>query len=45
MSLTTDDLHEIRNVIESVLTHQSSEIIQSIQNELLAKQAGINLVR
>lgn len=41
MSLTTDDLNEIRNVIESALAHQSSEIIKPIQNELQALRNDI----
>jgi Skp family chaperone for outer membrane proteins len=41
MSLTTDDLNEIRNVIESALTRQSSEIIKPIQNELQALRSDI----
>ncbi|HJQ09313.1 MAG TPA: hypothetical protein VJ836_07585 [Candidatus Saccharimonadales bacterium] len=41
MSLTTDNLNEIRNIIESALTRQSSEIIKPIQNELQALRSDI----
>jgi methyl-accepting chemotaxis protein len=36
MSLTTTDLDEIRNIIESSLAKQSQEIIKPIQDELEA---------
>ena len=41
MSLTTNDLNEIRDIIESALTRQSSEIIKPIQNELQALRSDI----
>ncbi len=41
MNLTSDDLHEIRNVIESALTRQSSEIVKPIQNELQGLRSDI----
>ncbi len=41
MSLTTDDLNEIRNIIESALTRQSDEMIKPIQNELQALRSDI----
>lgn len=36
MSLTTNDLDEIRNIIESSLAKQSQEVIKPIQGELEA---------
>jgi hypothetical protein len=36
MSLTTDDLNDIKNIIESALTTQSNEVIKPIQGELEA---------
>jgi hypothetical protein len=41
MSLTTDDLNEIRNVVESALAHQITEVIKPIQNELQALRNDI----
>lgn len=41
MGLTTGDLNEIRNVIESALTRQSNEIIEPIKNELQALRNDI----
>ena len=36
MSLTTNDLDEIKNIIESSLAKQSQEVIKPIQGELKA---------
>jgi len=36
MSLTSSDLEEIRNIIDSALFKQTQDIIQPIQNELEA---------
>jgi hypothetical protein len=41
MSLTTEDINEIRNVIESALARQTSEIIEPIQNEIQALRNDI----
>ena len=41
MSLTADDLSEIRNIIESALARQSAEIVKPIQNELEALRNDI----
>ena len=41
MSLTADDLSEIRNVVESALARQSAEIVKPIQNELEALRNDI----
>jgi hypothetical protein len=41
MSLTTEDLNEIRNVIESALARQTNEIIVPIQNEIQALRNDI----
>jgi hypothetical protein len=36
MSLTTNDLEEIRNIVESALNKQNVEVIKPLQGELLA---------
>ena len=36
MSLTTNDLEEIRNIVESGLNKQNVEVIKPIQGELIA---------
>ena len=36
MSLTTNDLEEIRNIVESGLNKQNVEIIKPLQGELIA---------
>jgi hypothetical protein len=41
MSLTTDDLDEIRTIIESALTRQSSEVIEPVKGELQALRSDI----
>jgi hypothetical protein len=41
MSLTTEDLNEIRNVIESALARQTSKIIEPIQSEIQALRNDI----
>lgn len=41
MSLSTTDLDQIRNIIESALTKQTSEVIKPIQGELEALRNDI----
>jgi hypothetical protein len=41
MSLTANDLNEIRSIIESALTRQSSEVIEPLRNELQALRSDI----
>lgn len=41
MSLTTNDLEEIRNIVESALTKQTNEAIKPIQSELKALRNDI----
>jgi uncharacterized protein (UPF0335 family) len=41
MSLTTSDLQEIGNVIESALAKQTQEIIEPLQNEIQALRNDI----
>jgi hypothetical protein len=41
MSLSPDDLNEIRNIIETALTRQSDEIVKPIQNEIQALRNDI----
>jgi hypothetical protein len=41
MSLTTDDLNEIREVIEPGLARQTNEIIAPIQNEIQAPRNDV----
>jgi hypothetical protein len=41
MSLTTDDLGEIRTIIESALTKQSSDVIKPLQDEIRALRNDI----
>jgi hypothetical protein len=41
MSLTTNDLEEMRNIIESALTKQTDSIIKPIQSELKALRNDI----
>ena len=41
MSLTTNDLEEIRNIVESSLTRQTNEVIKPIQSELKALRNDI----
>lgn len=41
MSLSTSDLDQIRNIVESALTKQTSEIIKPIQGELEALRNDI----
>jgi hypothetical protein len=41
MSLTTNDLGEIRNIIESALTKQTNEVIKPIQGEMEALRNDI----
>ena len=36
MSLTTNDLEEIRNIVESALNKQNVEVIKPLQGELIA---------
>lgn len=43
MSLTSDDLNEIRNIIEPALDKQNSEVIKPIQGELEALRNDIRL--
>lgn len=41
MSLTSNDLNEIRNIIESALTKQNNESIKPIQGEIKALRNDI----
>jgi peptidoglycan hydrolase CwlO-like protein len=41
MSLTTNDLNEIKNIVESALSKQSSEVIRPIQDEVEALRNDI----
>ena len=41
MSLTANDLKEIRDIVESSLAKQSSEVIKPIQNEVQALRNDI----